>query len=164
MAVGLRMPLVRLEPAPVPPVPPVPPAGQVLPQQPQSLRRTLDLDPSRGLVRWASTVRDAAEGVLLVDLDGRVVAASPWGCTLLRSSPDRAVGTLLVELLQVVDFTAAALPVPDAAEQLPPLRVLRGGGPMARTLVRLRCEGELVTLDVVGVAVQGGALAFLSEV
>ncbi len=146
MAASLRLPLTWLTP---------PPTG-----------RTDDLSPGPALARWAATVREAAEAVLVLDGAGRVVAVSPAATALLQL-PERAGGELLCELLTVVDASASAVPDPDGAEQLPCLRVLRGQRPVARALVRLRRSpgpDGLLTLDAVGIAVEGGALAFFSEV
>lgn len=145
MAAGLLLPLTRLEPPAAP--------------------RTLDLEPPPALARWASTVRTATEPALLLDDGGRVAAVSAAAGRLLGLDAT-AVGSLLTQLITVVDHTAAALPMPGGAEQLPCLRVLGGPGAMARALVRLRRHGgpgEVVALDAVGVAVEGGALAFFSE-
>lgn len=153
MASALRLPLTWLAvPGPAPTLsPPVP--------------RTLDLEPPAALARWAATVREATEAVLLLDTEGRVVAVSLALCALLQL--EKPVGVRLPDLVSVVDPSASALPQPEAAEQLPCLRVLRGQGPFARTLVRLRRgpgPDGLLTLDAVGVAVESGALGFFSEV
>lgn len=149
----LVMPLLRLAgehpaaaPAPVP------------------VRRTLHLDAvSEGLVAWAARVREAEEACLLLDDQGRVAAMSREGGALLGLHPSASVGALLLDLVLAVDFTAAAVPLPDPAPKVPPLRALASGS-LARGLVRVRRGELLATYDVVGVPVQGGALAFLTEV
>ena len=145
MATALRLPLTRLTTMAMP--------------------RTLDLDAQPTLARWAATVREAAEAVMVLDAAGRVVAVSLGAMALLQL--EQPVGARLADLLTVVDPTASAVPLPDTDEHLPCLRVLRGFGPFARALVRLRrrpgADG-LLTLDAVGIAVEGGALAFFSEV
>lgn len=129
--------------------------------------RTLHLDdkPDAGLPTWAARVRTAAEPCLLLDAEGRVAAMSAACAKLLALDPTAVVGSLLLDLVVMVDFTAAGLPIADAELQAPPLRALLGGG-LARGLVRLRRGDRLTTLDVVGVPlVDGaGALGFLSQV
>lgn len=145
MPADLRLPLTWLTP---------PPAGP-----------TLDLDIEPALARWVAPVRLAAESVLVLDASGRVLAVSPAAVALLRLS--EPVGARLADLLTVVDPSASALPQPDAADHLPCLRVLHGQRPFARALVRLRTSpgpDGLLTLDAVGIAVEGGGLAFFSEV
>lgn len=122
--------------------------------------------PTRGVGRWAATVRASEEACLLLDADGRLVALSAPAADLLDLRADAATGSLLAEQLSFVDFSLAALPTPEASEDLPPLRALRSGG-LARGLVRRRrTSGALTTYDVVGVALAGrtGVLAFLVEV
>ena len=178
MATGLRLPLrwltepVADDPAGAPlvldldaarPAPPAErPAGHEAARRPRCDPRSREVRP--GLGRWSVTVRQADEPALLVDGEGRVVALSRAACAQLQLS-SRSIGMRLTEVLEVVDHTAAALAVPDAVGQLPPLRVLAGDSPLARSLVRLRSPGSGVTTwDVVGVAVAGGALAFFSVV
>lgn len=145
MAAGLRLPLTWLTPPPA--------------------ERSLDLDTAPALSRWAASVRVAAEAALVLDASGRVVAVSPAATSLLRLS--EPLGARLADLLTVVDPSASALPQPEAIDQLPCLRVLHGQRSFARALVRLRTSpgpDGLLTLDAVGIAVQGGGLAFFSEV
>lgn len=123
-------------------------------------------DPTRGVERWAETVRASDEACLLLDAVGRVVALSEPAADLLDLRPETATGVSLAEQLSFVDFSLAALPTPEASGDIPPLRALRSGG-LARGLVRRRRNsGALTTYDVVGVALTGrtGALAFLVEV
>ena len=123
-------------------------------------------DPTRGVGRWAATVRASDEACLLLDGAGRVVALSGPAAELLDLRPETATGVPLADQLSFVDFSLAALPTPEASADIPPLRALRSGG-LARGLVRRRrASGALTTYDVVGVALAGrtGALAFLVEV
>lgn len=130
--------------------------------------RLLNLEPplDAGLAAWAVQVRSASEACLLVDDQGRVAAMSIGCGLLLDAEPVRTVGSVLLDLIALVDFSAAAVPLHDPELQLPPLRALRSGG-MARGLVRRRrSHGGLATYDVVGVPLAGGAgaLAFLTEI
>ena len=190
MASELRMPLIRLLPETATtllvdltsletPPPPAPvPLSHDVPHRHREAREHCssegceprvhdhrrDLRP--GLGRWSATVRQADEAALLVDTQGRLLALSPAACSSLGLSA-HSLGRSLGDVLHVVDHTAAALLLPEPAEGLPPLRVLRAGVPVARSLVRLRMrddEATVATYDVVGVAVTGGALAFFSEV
>ena len=115
---------------------------------------------------WAKRVTEAQENCLLVDDRGRVQALSR-GCTLLLDAGSGdALGRPLRELVSLVDFSAAGVPVEDPENHLPPLKSLRSGT-MARGLVRLRLAADVVTTyDVVGVPLDGGvgALAFFGEV
>ena len=153
----LVMPLLRLATAPEP-----------VAAEPEArpLRRTLQLDAvSDGLVAWAARVREAEEPCLLVDEHRRVAAMSAGCGALLGLHPSASVGALLLDLVQVVDFTAAAVARADPGPKVPVLRALASGS-LARGLVRVRRGELLATYDVVGVPVRGGAgaLGFLTEV
>jgi hypothetical protein len=150
------MPLTRLSP----------PSEE--PSAPQLIPRLLHLDrpADGGLGSWVARVRGAAEACLVVDVDGRVAAISATCGRMLDVDPVPTVGVLLLDLVELVDFTVAGLPLADPEVQAPPLRALAGGG-LTRGLVRLRrATGALSTYDVVGVPLAGssGALAFFSEV
>ncbi|MDX6268109.1 MAG: hypothetical protein QOD70_2849 [Frankiales bacterium] len=150
---SLVLPLRRLasEPRPEPPARPV--------------ARTLHLDGTPLLEAWAARVRDAAEAMLLVDRSGRLVALSGRCAELLGLDVALAAGTLLLDLVRVVDFTAAAAPVPDPEVQLPPLRAADTGR-VNRGLVRLRTGAVARSYDVVGIPLSdgAGALGFVAPV
>jgi hypothetical protein len=151
--VTLVLPLRRLAPAPEPE-----PA-------PEPVARTLHLDGSPVVEAWAPRVREASEAMLLVDATGRLIALSAAAGTLLGLDPTATAGALLLDLVRVVDFTAAAVPVPDPEVQLPPLRAIATGR-LNRGLVRLQ-SGHLVrSYDVVGVPLSdgAGAVGFLATV
>lgn len=167
---SLVLPLMRL--APPPSEAPTEPAAATAATSPAPVPRVvprllhLDDPTDAGLAAWAGRVRESAESCLLVDEDGRVVAMSRGCGGLLGADPARSAGSLLLDLLHLVDFSATALPLADPSHQVPPLRVLRSGG-LARALVRVRrAEGVLSTYDVVAVSLAGraGALAFFVEV
>ena len=146
---SLVLPLRRLEP--VPEQPPVP--------------RTLHLDGTPLLDDWATRVRAAAEAMLLVDAGGRRLAVSD-SCAVLRGlDGDAAAGAMLLDVVEVVDFTAAAVPVPDPDLQLAPLRALVTGR-LGRSLVRLRTGTSTRSYDVVGIPLSdgAGAVGFLAAV
>jgi hypothetical protein len=127
--------------------------------------RTLHLDGTPLLESWAVKVREAAEAMLLVDASGRLVALSPLGAKLLALDPAASVGAMLLDLVEVVDFTSAAVPVPDPDVQLPPLRAIVTGR-LNRGLVRLRTGHGLSSYDVVGIplADAAGAVGFLATI
>jgi hypothetical protein len=135
---------------------------------PRLVSRLLHLDrpADGGLAAWLVRVREAQEACLAVDAEGRVAAMSATCGRLLALDPVRTVGALLRELLVMVDFTAAGVPLADPHAEAPLLRALRSGT-LTRGLIRLRCpKGSVRTYDVVGVPLAGasGALAFLTEV
>ena len=132
---------------------------------PEPVRRTLDLTGSPLLDDWASRVRDGAEAMLLVDASGRLVALSAAAGALLGLEPTTSAGAMLLDLVEVVDFTAAAVPVPDPDIQLPPLRAIVTGR-LNRGLVRLRSDARVRSYDVVGIplADSAGAVGFLAAV
>jgi PAS domain-containing protein len=127
--------------------------------------RTLHLDGTPLLESWAAKVREAAEAMLAVDASGRLVALSPLAAKLLGLDPAAAVGVMLLDLVEVVDFTSAAVPVPDPDVQLPPLRAIVTGR-LNRGLVRLRTGHGLCSYDVVGIPLSdaAGAVAFLATI
>ena len=118
------------------------------------------------LALWTQQVRDAVEPALVLDADGRVTAMSAGAGALLGVDPSTCVGTRLLELIVLVDFTETGVPLVDAEMSAPPLRALRSGR-MSRGLMRLRLPlGTMPTFDVVGVPLAhgAGALGFLTEV
>ncbi len=149
----LVLPLRALEGhAPRPPAPTVP-------------LHTLDLTTraTGPLAVWAPAVQRAAEPCLLIDREGRVCALSRSAARLLSTTVGDAVGCDLVDLLTVVDFTSLALPEPDLATTVPPLRSL-SNNVLARGLLRLRgADGTLTTYDVISTPLADGkgALSFL---
>ena len=147
--VTLVLPLRRLAPEP----------------EPEPVARTLHLDGSPVVEAWAPRVREAAEAMLLVDASGRLIALSAAAGRLLGLDPTAATGAMLLDLVQVVDFTAAAVPVPDPDVQLPPLRALATGR-LNRGLVRLQSGHVVRSYDVVGVPLSeaAGAVGFFATV
>ena len=142
---SLVLPLRKLEPEPAP------------------VQRTLHLDPTPLLDDWSARVRDAAEAMLLLDAAGRLAAISASAGELLGLDPSAAVGAMLLDLVEVVDFSAGAVPVPDPDIQLAPLRALVTGR-LHRGLVRLRTARGQRSFDVVGIplADSAGAVAFVA--
>lgn len=118
------------------------------------------------LASWSRQIREADEPSFVVDRNGRVAAMSAGAGPLLGVDPGTCVGTHVLDLLVLIDFTQTGVALLDAEMTVPPLRALRSGR-MSRGLVRLRLpEGTMPTYDVVGVplAHSAGALAFLTEV
>lgn len=153
----LLLPLTRLRPAPPSEAAPAPAAPAAPPQR-------LDLDAAAATGGWPAAVRAAAETCLLLDGDGRVVAASVAASSVLGGSA--ASGVRFSELVRLVDFTSGAAPEIEPERSMPPLRALTTGG-LARGLMRLRvADGSLVTYDVVAVPLRGqpGVLAFFLPV
>lgn len=159
LVLGLRRltPEVALDIVPADPVP-----------APLHFPRTEQVDsrPAECLASWARQVRDAVEPSFVIDADARVAAMSPGAGALLGLNPVAAVGSRLLDLLVLVDFTETGVPLRDPEMSAPPLRALRSGR-LTRALVRLRLPlGSLPTYDVVGIPLAhgAGAVAFLTEV
>jgi len=129
-------------------------------------RQSADDALEGGVAAWTRRVSEAQETCLVLNERGRVVALST-GCALsLNLDPTTCIGKPLLDLVVLVDFSQTGVPVDDPDVQLPPLKALRSGS-LARGLIRLRLgRGVLVTYDVVGVPLAGGAgaLGFFSEV
>jgi hypothetical protein len=135
---------------------------------PTAVARTLDLDAHGGgpIAVWLPAVQAAAEACLLLDREGRVVAASAAVGPVLRTTSTGAVGARFSDLVTAVDFTSGAAPETEPERSVPPLRALKTGG-LARGLLRLRnTSGALVTYDVVAVPLSGqsGVVAFFLAV
>lgn len=131
--------------------------------EPPPLARTLHLDPPAALEAWTARVREADEACLLVDAAGRVAAMSDSCSAALGFAKGATTGALLLDLVTMVDFTTAGVPVEDPEVQAPPLRALSSGR-LTRGLVRLRAGATTRTYDVVGVPLAGGvgALGFVA--
>jgi PAS domain-containing protein len=136
---------------------------------PPEVARTLDLHAHEAgpIGVWLRAVQASTEACLLLDRDGRVLAASAPAGAVLGTTATRAVGAKFSDLVTAVDFTSGAAPEADPERSVPPLRALATGG-LARGLLRLRSatSGELVTYDVVAVPLSGeaGVLAFFLAV
>ena len=172
----LLMPLHRLTPVePTVPTVPTVPTDPVEPKELAeelvepypSLPRLVHLDAPKdeGLKAWTTRVREADEAVLVLDARGRIAGMSTSCAGLLRVDPGQVFGVLLVDMVTLVDFTAAALPLTEPERQVPPLRALSTGA-LARGLVRFTRNGRTSTHDVVGVPLArgAGALAFFTAV
>ncbi|GAA2518274.1 PAS domain-containing protein [Pilimelia columellifera] len=131
------------------------------------------LDPSvRGcLRRWSDAVTAAEEPCLVLDAQGRIVAASTSCCQLLGLGHAEATAgrPLLDGVLRLVDFTAARNGLPDAdIDAIPPLLALTSGR-QARGLMRVH-DGEYdVTVDGIAVPLREaggvvGSLTFFSAI
>jgi PAS domain-containing protein len=119
---------------------------------------------------WVDAVAAAADPCLVLLPDGRLAAASASAAALFGRPGTEIIGRRLLEVLAVIDFTAAARPDTDYAERIAPLLVLRSGAP-ARGLLRIRRDdGSRLTLDAVAAPLRGpagaiaGSVAFLAAV
>jgi hypothetical protein len=137
----------------------------------------LDADTAEqhpALVRWAATVRDAAEPCLVIDHAAVIVATSVSCSTLLGlGHPASASGRFLLDgALRLVDFTAAQGALTEAEiDKIPPLLALSSGR-LARGLIRVRCgvhKTQHATVDAIATPLieKGkpiGSLTFFSAV
>jgi PAS domain-containing protein len=135
---------------------------------PPAVARTIDLDAhgTGPMSVWLPAVQASYEACLLLDRDGRVVAASAAVGAVLGTTATRAVGAKFCDLATAVDFTSGAAPEADPERSVPPLRAMATGS-LARGLLRLRsASGDLTTYDVVAVPLsdQSGVLAFFLAV
>lgn len=141
------------------------PLRRLEPEEPADARveRTLHLDRTPLLDAWTTRVREAAEAMLLVDATGRLVALSASAGELLALDPADSAGAMLLDLVEVVDFTVAGVPTPDPDVQLPVLRAVVTNR-INRGLVRLRTAGGLRSYDVVGIPLSdsAGAVGFIA--
>ena len=103
--------------------------------------------------------------MLLVDARGRLVALSAAAGELLGLDPVAVSGAMLLDVVEVVDFTASAVPVPDPEVHLAVLRAIVTGR-LNRGLVRLRTVGAPRSYDVVGIPLSdsAGAVGFIAPV
>jgi PAS domain-containing protein len=121
--------------------------------------------------RWSDAVDGAHEACLVIDAHAVISAASPAACGLLGfTGPGAAIGECLYDgVLPLVDFTATARPIPvDEVGRIPPLQPLTSRR-LARGLIRLRIDGEVVTVDAVSTPLWErdqviGTLTFLCQV
>jgi len=136
-----------------------------------------DIAPEAGTLvrtsvdRWSDAADGAHEACLVIDAAAVISAASPAACDLLGfPGPGSAIGACLFHgVLPLVDFTAMALPIPvEEVGRIPPLQPLVSRK-LARGLIRLRINGEVVTVDAVSAPLWErdqviGTLTFLCQV
>jgi len=134
-------------------------------------RPSAESGPNGSVDSWAQVVAAAVEPCLVVDRDGRVVAASP-GCGELFSIPDvaRVRGLHLVgEVLELRDFSGSAGKLPEwEIDKIPPLLAITSAG-LARGLLRVKGEHGVSTVDAISVPLGGragitGSLTFFAQV
>lgn len=120
---------------------------------------------------WLAAVGAAADPCLVLDGDGRLVAASAAAAALFGRPLAKILGLRLVDdVITLIDFTASAQPGDYYVDRIPPLLVLRSGAP-ARGLLRIRRDdGSRVTLDAVAAPLRtaageiAGSVCFLAGV
>jgi hypothetical protein len=103
------------------------------------------------VLRWADATDGANEACLVVDASAFIAAASVTACALLGfTSPDAAIGQCLYTgVLPLVDFTSAAVPLPDVElNKIPPVQALVSEH-LARGLMRVRAGTDIITVDAV---------------
>jgi hypothetical protein len=107
-----------------------------------------------GVVQWTSTVSEAVEPCLVIDVTTRILAVSPT-CSRLLNLGDAAAAVgqpLLGGVLRLIDFTAGAgeLMEPET-EKIPPLLAIRSER-LARGLMRVQTGGGHSHLTVDAIA------------
>jgi len=120
---------------------------------------------------WADAVDAALEPCLVVTHEAIIAAASVAACRLLGfASQEEAVGKCLYDgVLPLVDFTAAANVLPDSElGKLPAVQALNTAR-LARGLLRVRRDSEVLTIDAVATPLMEGerivgALSFFCQV
>lgn len=146
----------------------------------QPLRRASTVDAATegescplgpGLQRWSGVVAGAQEPCLVIDVDGRIVAASQSCHDLLgMGDPADTPGQYLLDgVRHLVDFTAARNGLPEAdIDAIPPLLALTSGR-QTRGLLRVHDGDYDVTVDGIAVPLREGdevvgSLTFFSAI
>lgn len=109
------------------------------------------------LERWAGAVLHAAEPSMIIDSREVIVAASSACCELLSlGDPASATGRYLLDVVHLVDFTAAQseLTEPEIAN-IPPLLALSSCR-LARGLLRVHCPDRPCTVDAISTPLRDG--------
>jgi PAS domain-containing protein len=116
---------------------------------------------------WARTAATADDACVVLDGDGMIVASSQScrdllgtdGRLLPGNPPQDWSGRGLLDVLRLVDLTAAGAPLAAwEAERIPPLLALATGN-LARGLIRVRLGDLTRTVDVVSTPLSGGEAA-----
>ena len=121
------------------------------------------------LAGWAHVIATSPDGCLLVDVRGRVLAASFAAAELLGDvTPDELVGRHLLDgILQFADFDAGKRGHdrgPAYADRIPPLLAVATEAP-ARGLLRITSRsGEIRMIDALAAPVHDPAGAVLGAV
>jgi hypothetical protein len=133
--------------------------------------------PVSPVQRWARTVAVAEDPCVVLDGDGMIVAGSNScrdllgadGAARVGGTPHGWSGRGLLEVLHLVDLTAAGAPLAAwEAERIPPLLALATGN-LARGLIRIRLGERTRTIDVVSTPLSdhgavAGSLSFLHRI
>jgi hypothetical protein len=122
------------------------------------------------LGRWAGAVAVASESCLLLDFEGAIVAVSTSCLRLFRAGPAISSGYRFIDVVRLLDFTAAPCALPEwELDKIPPLLALSSGG-LARGLLRVpNLDGSTCTLDAVASPLRDrdtvvGSLTFFATV
>ncbi len=109
------------------------------------------------LERWAASVAGAEESCVLIEASGIIYAASRAFSRMFGlGQPSELLGQHLLDVLYLVDFTAAGNELGEAdVEQVPPLLAISSGRP-ARGVMRVRMGADRETVDAVATAVRRG--------
>jgi PAS domain-containing protein len=113
----------------------------------------------------------STDACLVLDDRGRVAGCSPPAAEMLGELRQTMLGRVLVgDVIELVDFSAAAGPGDSYAMRIPPLLALTSEMP-SRGLLRVRHgNGKRVTLDAVSAPVHGpsgilaGSVSFFAAV
>ncbi|HKE63797.1 MAG TPA: hypothetical protein VKB59_03995 [Micromonosporaceae bacterium] len=107
---------------------------------------------------WADAVDRAAEPSLVIDDHAVIAAVSVAACELFGfADPQSATGLCLHDgILPLVDFTAAASPLPDTERmKIPSIQALLSER-LARGLLRVRLGDDISTVDAVATPLVDG--------
>jgi hypothetical protein len=125
--------------------------------------------PPDPLGHWVRAVAGAVEPCLVVDKRAVIIAMSD-PCVAILGLPGSPVGASLRQgPLRLIDFSAGGDKLSDnEVNKVPPLLAV-GSGRLARGLIRVRCDGYVVTLDAVATPIGppdavAGSLTFVSPV
>lgn len=160
------MPHVELSITDFGPVTPPAPAETPAEIPAESQPREPAADP---LGHWVRAVTAAVEPCLVIDTAGVIVAMSP-SCVAMMGLDQSPVGACLrTGPLRFVDFTVDGDRLSEAeVGKIPPIQAATSGR-LARGLIRLRCDGQVCTLDAIATPIGpcgavAGSLTFFSPV
>jgi hypothetical protein len=121
------------------------------------------------LGHWVRAVAGAVEPCLIIDKRAVIVAMSRRCVAMLGLSSPPVGASLREGPLKLVDFSAVGDKLTEnEVGKVPPILAV-GSGRLARGLIRVRCDGAVVTLDAVATPIGppnavAGSLTFFSPV